>query len=91
MNMDFGLYRIFYEVASVKNITKASEKLLISQPAISKSIKNLEPQLGGQLFVRTKKGVTLTEEGKIFHDYIKQAIEYINNAESKFTNLIKLE
>lgn len=91
MNIDFELYRIFYEVASVKNITKASEKLLISQPAISKSIKNLETQLGGQLFVRTKKGVTLTEEGKIFYDYIKQAIEYINNAESKFTNLIKLE
>lgn len=91
MNIDFELYRIFYVVANHSNITKASEELSISQPAISKSIKNLEEQLGGQLFVRTKRGVVLTEEGKEFYNYIKQAIEYINNAENKFTDLINLE
>lgn len=91
MNIDFELYRIFYVVANNGNITKASEELNISQPAISKSIKNLEEQLGGQLFVRTKRGVILTEEGKEFYAYIKQAIEYINNAENKFTDLINLE
>ena len=91
MNIDFELYRIFYTVANNKNITKASIELNISQPAISKSIKNLEEQLGGKLFVRTKRGVTLTEEGLEFYNYIKQAIEYISNAESKFTELINLE
>ncbi len=91
MNIDFELYRIFYVVANHCNITKASEELSISQPAISKSIKNLEEQLGGKLFVRTKRGVVLTEEGKEFYNYIKQAIEYINNAENKFTDLINLE
>lgn len=91
MNIDFELYRIFYVVANHSNITKASEELNISQPAISKSIKNLEDQLGGQLFIRTKRGVILTEEGKEFYNYIKQAIEYINNAENKFTDLINLE
>ena len=91
MNIDFELYRIFYVVANHCNITKASEELSISQPAISKSIKNLEEQLGGQLVVRTKRGVVLTEEGKEFYNYIKQAIEYINNAENKFTDLINLE
>ena len=91
MNIDFELYRIFYVVANNGNITKASEELNISQPAISKAIKNLEDQLGGTLFVRTKRGVILTEEGKEFYKYIKQAIEYINNAESKFTDLINLE
>ena len=91
MNIDFELYRIFYVVANHCNITKASEELSISQPAISKSIKNLEEQLGGQLFVRTKRGVVLTSEGKEFYNYIKQAIEYINNAENKFTDLINLE
>ena len=91
MNIDFELYRIFYVVANNGNITKASEELNISQPAISKSIKKLEEQLGGQLFVRTKRGVILTEEGKEFYNYIKQAIEYINNAENKFTDLINLE
>ena len=91
MNIDFELYRIFYVVANHCNITKASEELSISQPAISKSIKSLEEQLGGQLFIRTKRGVVLTEEGKEFYNYIKQAIEYINNAENKFTDLINLE
>lgn len=91
MNIDFELYRIFYTVANHGNITKASEELNISQPAISKSIKHLEEQLGGQLFVRTKRGVILTEEGKEFYNYIKQAIEYISNAENRFTDLINLE
>lgn len=91
MNINFELYRIFYVVANHSSITKACEELRISQPAISKSIKNLEEQLGGQLFVRTKRGVVLTEEGKEFYNYIKQAIEYINNAENKFTDLINLE
>ncbi len=91
MNIDFELYRIFYVVANNGNITKASEELNISQPAVTKSIKNLEEQLGGTLFVRTKRGVILTEEGKEFYKYIKQAIEYINNAENKFTDLINLD
>lgn len=91
MNINFELYRIFYVVANHSNITKASEELNISQPAISKSIKSLEEQLGGKLFIRTKKGVILTEEGKEFYKYIKHAIEYINNAENKITDLINLE
>ena len=91
MNIDFELYRIFYVVAKNGNITRASEELMISQPAISKSIKNLEEQLGGQLFVRSKRGVILTEEGKTFYSYIKQAIEYISSAENKFSELINLE
>ena len=91
MNIDFELYRIFYTVANNGNITKAAEELMISQPAISKSIKNLEEQLGGQLFVRTKRGVFLTEEGREFYNYIKQAMEYIHRAENKFTDLMNLE
>ena len=91
MNINFELYRIFYVVANNLNITKASNELNISQPAISKSIKQLEEMLGGKLFTRTKRGVILTSEGKEFYKYIKTAIEYINNAENKFTELINLE
>jgi len=90
MNINFELYRIFYAVANTGNITKAAEELMISQPAISKSIKNLEEQLGGQLFIRTKRGVILTEEGREFYNYINKAMEYIYNAENKFTDLINL-
>jgi DNA-binding transcriptional LysR family regulator len=91
MNINFELYRVFYVVANNGNITKAAEELHISEPALSKSIKNLEEQLGGQLFVRTKRGVVLTEEGKEFYHYIKEAMEYISNAENKFSDLINLE
>ena len=90
MNIDYELYKIFYQVANSGNITHASQKLNISQPAISKSIKNLESQLGGELFVRTQKGVVLTEEGKIFYNHIKNAINNITNAENEFSNLINL-
>ena len=91
MNIDFELYRIFYVVANNKNITKASQELMISQPAVTKSIKNLEDQLGGTLFVRTKKGVILTPEGEELYKYIKQAIDFINNGEHQFNNLKNLE
>ena len=90
MNIDYELYRVFYEVANSGNISHASQRLNISQPALSKSIKNLEEQLGGNLFVRTQKGVVLTEEGKSFYNHIKKAIDNINNAENEFTNLINL-
>ena len=91
MNISFEYYRIFFVVAKTGNITKAADELMISQPAISKCIKHLEEQLGGQLFVRTKRGVVLTQEGKEFYKYIKNAMEYIANGESKFTELINLE
>lgn len=91
MNINLDYYKVFYTVARKGNITKAAEELMISQPAISKCIKILEEQLSGKLFVRTKKGVTLTEEGKEFYKYIEQAMELINNAEHKFSDLINLE
>lgn len=86
MNIDLELYRIFYIVAKNKNMTKASEELHISQPAISQSIKKLEEQLGGTLFLRSNKGMELTEEGKMFYEYVKVALELINNAENEFTS-----
>ena len=86
MNIDLELYRIFYTVAKHKHMTKASEELHISQPAISQSIKKLEDQLGGTLFLRSNKGMELTEEGKMFYEYVKGALELINNAENEFTS-----
>ena len=86
MNVNLELYRIFYVVAKHKHMTKASEELHISQPAISQSIKKLEEQLGGTLFLRSNKGMELTEEGKMFYDYVKGALELINNAENEFTS-----
>ena len=86
MNIDLELYRVFYTVAKNKHMTKASEELHISQPAISQSIKKLEEQFGGTLFLRSNKGMELTEEGKMFYEYVKGALELISNAENEFTS-----
>jgi DNA-binding transcriptional LysR family regulator len=91
MNIDLELYRIFYAVATAKNITKAAMDLHISQPAVTQSIKRLEGELGGSLFVRTKRGVILTEEGNEFYTNIKQALTSIENAENKFLELKHLD
>ena len=86
MNIDLELYRVFYMVAKNKHMTKASEELHISQPAISQSIKKLEEQLGGALFLRSNKGMELTKEGEMFYEYVKGALELIHNAENEFTS-----
>ena len=52
MNINLELYKIFYYVAKNKSITRAANELLISQPAISKSIKTLEEQMREKLFIR---------------------------------------
>lgn len=90
MNINYECYRIFYHVATSGSISKAAEELLISQPAVTWQIKSLEDQLGLTLFIRTKKGVILTDEGKILFDYIKKGIESFTNGENTLTNLKNL-
>ena len=77
MNVNYESYKIFYHVAVNESISKASQKLLISQPAVTWHLKNLEANLGVTLFTRTKRGVKLTDEGSVFFEYIKEhAISY---------------
>lgn len=90
-DINFELYKIFYTVGNYKNITKASNELYISQPAITQQIKKLESQLGYKLFFRTKYGVEFTNEGeKLFHD-IKDSILTLEHSQerlNKFNNII---
>ena len=89
--IDLELYKIFYVVAENKNITKASEKLNISQPAVTKHIKNLEDQLGTPLFIRTKKGVILNEYGEKIFLKVKQAINLLEDSEKEINEVNKLD
>lgn len=91
MNINLELYKIFLSVANNKNITKASSELNISQSAILKHVKNLENSLGGKLFIRTKRWVNLTKEGEELYKYISKGLEYIADAENKFTEMMSLE
>ena len=85
------LLKIFYEVAKQQSITKASESLFISQPAVSQSIKKLEENLGCTLFNRSNKGINLTTEGKCFYEYVKLALQTIKNGQDELANFKKLE
>lgn len=80
-------YYNFYIVAEYGSISKAAERLFISQPAVTKSIKNLENSLGIKLFNRTSKGVNLTEEGKILYEHVKIAFEEIEHGEKLIKKL----
>lgn len=84
--VNIELYRIFYVVAINQNITKASEELNISQPAVTKHIKNLEDSLGVILFSRTRKGVVLTPIGQKIFLEIKNALTILDNVENKIKN-----
>lgn len=81
--INLELYRIFYIVAETGNITKASERLNISQPAVTKHIKNLEMQLGSPLFIRTKRGVILNEYGEKIFIKVKQALSLLDIVEKE--------
>ncbi|MFC4323068.1 LysR family transcriptional regulator [Litchfieldia salsa] len=85
--MQLDLYRVFYVTAIEQNFSKAARKLYITQPSVSHAIKQLEEGLGVQLFVRTSKGVTMTNEGETLFGYISPAFGLINNAERKISEL----
>lgn len=70
-----------YEVARAGSLSKASEALLIAVPNISRSIKELETDLGIAIFDRTTKGMSLTPEGEEFMNYAKNILSQIEQVE----------
>ena len=75
MSVSYKNMCAFVSVAQASTFAEAAEKLCLSQPALSTSIKNMEIQLGGQLFTRSTRRVTLTPEGAIFFPIAKRLIE----------------
>jgi len=73
--MELRHIRYFMAVAEEMNFTKAAEKLNIAQPPLSRQIKDLEDELGTQLFERTPHSLHLTEAGLIFKQYATQMLE----------------
>ena len=91
MKTNLELYKTFYYVAKNENITQAANELMISQPAVSKSIKTLERDLNTVLFNRRKDGVSLNTAGEILYNKIKKSIELIISAEQDLDNLNNME
>lgn len=91
MNISLESYKTFYYVAKNQSISRAANELAISQPAISKSIKNLEEQVHIKLFIRKREGVQLTEAGEVFYKKIKDAMDLIFSAENDLEVLTKMD
>ena len=84
-------YKVFYYVACYKSLTAAADKLAISQPAVSQSIKQLETALGTKLFTRVSKGVRLTKEGELLFSYVEKGYEQIVLGEKKLKQMLNMD
>ena len=71
MELNWELCRIFYQVARCRNFSRAAAMLFTSQPAVSRSMAALERELGCRLFIRNRRGVELTPEGRMFYAHVE--------------------
>lgn len=91
MKTKLDYYRVFYETARCRSFSVAAQRLYISQSAISQCIHQLERDLNAQLFVRTRKGVSLTNEGQLLFLKVESAITSIEQGEKQLDRLRHLE
>ena len=89
--MTIRKFEIFYEVAKELNMTKAAKKLYISQSAISQAILEMENILGIKLFNRIGKKLHLTNEGKLFLNYVRRILNIYNESVQVVKDINKLE
>jgi DNA-binding transcriptional LysR family regulator len=80
---------VFHEVAKHKSFSKAAEGLFISQPAVTKHIRNLELKVGMGLVQRGKRGFALTDFGKILFKYTQKISSHLMEIENVLGNLQK--
>ena len=90
-NLNLNLYKIFYDVANYGSVSLASKNLMISQPAISRSIKKLEEDLNVTLFYRTLNGMVLTEKGKELLKYVEDAYNSLKIGEREMMETTSLD
>lgn len=81
---------VFSTVAETGSFSKAAEHLYLTQSAVSQHIRDLETQLGTELFVRKRTGVELTPAGEILLDYTKQILWLMAAAENAVTDVANL-
>ncbi|WP_248923887.1 LysR family transcriptional regulator [Paenibacillus hamazuiensis] len=79
--MQVEWYRSFTEAAKWRSLSKAADKLRLTQPAVSKHIRQLETAYGVELFRRTAAGVDLTEAGKLFLERIMPVVQSLDTIE----------
>lgn len=75
------------EVARSRSISKAAQMLFISQPSLSNALKELEQEIGIQIFIRMSKGISITPEGTEFLGYARQVVEQAELLETRYATV----
>ncbi|MFK8242683.1 MULTISPECIES: LysR family transcriptional regulator [unclassified Facklamia] len=85
--MEIRVLKYFVETANHKSMTKAANKLHITQPTLSKQLKVLEEELGQKLFVRSKYNTNLTPEGEILYKRALDILSIVDKTEAEFQSM----
>lgn len=81
--MEIRVLNYFLAVAREQNISNAAEVLHLTQPTLSRQLKELEEELGKQLFVRGKRRITLTDDGMLFRKRAEEIIDLVRKTENE--------
>src|SRR3954447_24232892 len=90
MKLNFTHLTAFAAVAAECSVCRGANRLMVSQPAVSKQIKQLERALGVVLFDRTRKGVIATAAGELLEDYARRIFALAEEAEQAIDDLAGL-
>lgn len=85
--MEIRVLRYFLETAREGNMTRAAERLFISQPTMSKQLKELEKELGVKLFVRSNYNIRLTDAGILLRERAEDILSLVDKTVSEFKSL----
>jgi DNA-binding transcriptional LysR family regulator len=89
--MELRHLRYFVAVAEALNFSKASARLRVAQPALSRQMTDLEDEMGVDLMKRSPRGVTLTAEGKLFLDEVRELLKRADESVEKVRALARGE
>ncbi len=81
--MELNQIRYFLTLCRELNFTRAAEQCHVSQPALTKAIKNLEEELGGELFRRERSNTHLTDLGRLMQPHLEQVLAATESAKSE--------
>ena len=83
--MEFRILQYFLAISREQSISSAAKSLHLSQPTLSRQIKALEEELGKQLFIRTNRKITLTEEGMLFRKRAEEITKLVNKTKEEIS------
>ena len=85
MVMDLRVLQYFLAIAREGNITKAAESMHVTQPTLSRQIKELETDLGKQLLIRGSRRITLTDEGMLLRKRAEEIVSLLDKTEGEIS------